>query len=281
MESERTLPSFMIVGVEKAGTTSLAAWLREHPQVFMATPKELAFFDDQYDLGLDWYAQHFADSRHHRASGEATPNYVYYDTCLDRIARDVPGVSLLVLLRDPADRAYSHYQAYRARGIEELSFEEAIIEEQMHPRLSATLSDRRELREYVDRGRYVRQLHAVFERFPRESVHVMLFEHLRDDPVAAFRQVATFLSVDPAIVPSLVGSVKNRHRGSRYRRIDRYRKRLPPRVGRLFVPLVNSLGDRAYEPMPERARASLREIFLPERAELAALTGLDLGRWTD
>src|SRR5947208_14127778 len=102
------LPDFLIVGAMKAGTTSLAAWLRAHPDVFMPPQKEIHFFDAQWERGVPWYADQFAGAPEGALVGEATPAYMVTTAFLDRMASVVPNARLLVVLREPVARAWSH-----------------------------------------------------------------------------------------------------------------------------------------------------------------------------
>ncbi|MGH2726565.1 MAG: sulfotransferase domain-containing protein, partial [Actinomycetota bacterium] len=118
------LPNFLILGAMKAGTTSLAYWLGEHPDVFLAPGKELFFFNvpQRWELGVDWYRSQFAGSEGKIARGEATPGYLGHPQAAERIAATLPDVRLIALLRHPADRAYSQYWHNRATGTETRTF---------------------------------------------------------------------------------------------------------------------------------------------------------------
>ena len=113
----------------RSGTSSLNSYLRDHPEVAVSRPKEVHYFDVNFDLGPEWYLAHFEGSEHATAVGEATPDYLYDLEAPGRIAAVVPGVRILLLLRDPAERAYSHYWHNVAVGKESLGFEEALAAE--------------------------------------------------------------------------------------------------------------------------------------------------------
>src|SRR5680860_1100775 len=145
------LPTFLIAGGMRCGTTSLNAYLREHPEVSVGQPKEVHFFDQNYERGIDWYLQHFPGSDNSKAVGEATPAYLYYPEIAERIATTLPDVRILVLLRDPVDRAHSHYWHNRSVGREKLNFADAIASE---PKRLDRSPEYRARYSYVDRGRY-------------------------------------------------------------------------------------------------------------------------------
>src|ERR671919_2133494 len=102
------LPTFLVIGAMKSGTTALINSLGKHPDVF-ALPSEIHFFDRFHDRGLDWYRERFAKARGQGAVGESTPEYMYLPHARERIVRDLPGVQLIAILRNPVERAYSHY----------------------------------------------------------------------------------------------------------------------------------------------------------------------------
>lgn len=105
------LPNFLIVGAARAGTTSLYYYLKQHPDVFMSPKKEIDFFDvdKNFEKGLDWYERYFEGYTGQKAIGEASPLYMYLEKVPKRIAKVIPDVKLIFILRNPVDRAYSHY----------------------------------------------------------------------------------------------------------------------------------------------------------------------------
>lgn len=270
------MPNFIIAGAMRSGTTSMARWLGDHPDVFMAEIKEVHYFDRQYDRGPDWYGSHFEGAKDEKAIGEATPNYLYNEEALARISQDVPSVSLVIILRDPIDRAYSHYHHRLARGGEWLSFEEAI---EVEPeRLRSENEEWRANFSYVDRGRYARQLNRLLRLFPRDAVLVQLFEDLREDPISTFRTVTEFLGVDPTVVPERVGRQINGYQGFRSNAVRRLSRRLPPLL-RNVVGRANRIDSDGYPPMSNSERARLVDLYADERAELERIIGRDLTVW--
>src|SRR5688572_19406956 len=103
------LPDFVVIGSMRAGSTSLARYIGAHPSVYMPPKKELHFFDWNWDRGLDWYRAQFRDATPGAIIGEATPIYIVYREAMERLAKACPEARLLVVLRDPVSRAYSHY----------------------------------------------------------------------------------------------------------------------------------------------------------------------------
>lgn len=276
MTTRRVCPTFLIPGAMRSGTTALAAWLRDHPEVFVAAAKEVHYFDRNYDHGAGWYAAHFADVQGEVAIGEATPNYLYDDVALTRLAADLPGIRLVILLRDPIARAHSHYLHRVSGGGEGLSFEDAITAEP--ERLATGDALARAHYSYVDRGRYLRQLERVLELFPRSSVSVHLFEDLRDDPAGVFAAVAEFIGVDPTRLPDRVGQQANAYQEFRSLRLRRLASRFPKPL-RDAIGRINRIDVPRYPDISPATVRRLADVYRPEREPLAALLGRDLHEW--
>lgn len=271
----RDLPNFLVVGAMRSGTTSLIRYLRSHPQVFVAPHKELHYFDFNFGEGTDWYRNNFVDAGDHVAVGEGTPNYMYIEEAPPRIAALIPDARLVAILRDPVERAYSHYWHNRAIGREELDFASALAAEA--DRIASEDPHARAYWSYVDRGRYLGQLEAICRLFPRESLHVLLFDDLRDEPARAYRSVCRFLGVDEGHVPPELGSAVNSFVAFRSRRIRSLTRRLPKGAGRVLGRL--NARDESYPAMPADVRANLHERLHGDNAALATWLGRDLSPW--
>src|SRR3954449_7353640 len=193
------LPNFLIVGAPKCGTTSMADWLREHPDVWVPPEKELAFFDrEERADDVAWYRACFAPARRESAVGEATPTYMTRRETIDRIAALLPDARLIDMLRDPVDRAYSHYWHWYERKGERRTFAEIVDEELREERtgdVGRWAPARPQGYSYLAHGHYTRQLDWLEERFPPETVHVILFDDLQRDPVGVFKAACRFLGV--------------------------------------------------------------------------------------
>ena len=119
------LPDFVGIGAQRAATTWVYQCLQEHPEVFVAMPKELHFFDAQYEQGLSWHEGHVQSACQYKAVGEITPNYLNVDQAIPRMAKVIPDARLFVVLREPVARAYSAYQLLRDHAYRDMSFREA------------------------------------------------------------------------------------------------------------------------------------------------------------
>jgi len=190
--------TFLVAGVQKGGTTALFDYLSAHPALDMPAEKEVHFFDDE--TGVDWAAPDYgayharfgpADGR---LRGEATPIYIYWPNSLERIAAYNPDMRLILVFRDPADRAWSHWRMERARGVEPLGFSESI--RQGRSRVDDPLAPGcHRVHSYVERGFYGAQVQRLFSLFPRQQVFLGTAHALRADPSLFLSNVADFLDI--------------------------------------------------------------------------------------
>ncbi len=258
------LPSFLIVGVPRAGTTSLAAYLAAHPDVFMAEGKELHFFNGWHDRGLEWYSRQFETSRPVTQRGEATPGYLYRADAIDRLSQTVPGAKLIVVLREPVDRAYSHFWLNRWRGIEPMTFEAALAAE--GARLADEPHDPR--RAYFDMGDYVSQLRRLLGHYPVEQVHTVFFEDLKKNPGDVVTELCRFLEVRE-LVPSVTGDRHNHHGPVRSVPVSILARRLPGPLCRAVRRL--NTRDAEYPRMDPETRRALSARFADANRDLPTL----------
>lgn len=220
----RSLPDFMIIGAKRGGTTSLWNYLVRHPEVLPLFPslqqiKSPHYFDINYGRGLDWYRSHFPTRRRVAAlrqaggaalCGEASPYYMFHPLAAERAARTVPNVKAIVLLRNPVDRAYSHFNERRGSddpvGHEPIAaFEEALRAEdgRLAGEVDRIIADPsyyspgHDNGSYLARGRYLEHLRPWFDFFDREQLLVLLAEELYTDPGATFGRVCDFLGLRP------------------------------------------------------------------------------------
>jgi hypothetical protein len=197
----RPLPDFLILGAQKAGTTALYAYLRWHPAITGPSWKEVSYFDRHYGRGTRWYRGHFPLRSRRRIVGEASPGYLFHPLAPVRVRETVPNARLIVLVRDPVDRALSQYHHEVALGREPLSFEAALDAEADRTRGEAErmahdpgyFSHAWWDYTYVARGRYADQLERWFEVFPREQLLVLASEELAADTETAYRRVLDFV----------------------------------------------------------------------------------------
>src|SRR5205085_11329026 len=176
-------------------------FLRQHPEICMPTTrKELHFFDREED-NTDYKKYHvnFKPKPQHRAIGEASPIYMYWETAPYRIWKYNPKMNWLLALRNPVERAFSAWNMETKRGKEKLPFAEAIEKEAERCREALPLQHR--VYSYVDRGFYAHQVRRLFNIFGIRNVLILLSEELRSDHKKTLRRVFEFLDVDSSFVP--------------------------------------------------------------------------------
>jgi Sulfotransferase domain len=260
------LPTFLLVGAMKSGTTSLIRYLGGHPDVF-TLDREVSFFDRWWDRGVDWYRSQFAGAGGEAAVGESSPGYLYLPEPGPRMAQVVPDAQLVAILRDPVDRAYSHYWHNRTRGHEELPFLDALDAEAERE----GPAPRRLRYAYAGAGRYAEQLERLAERYPREAIEVVLFEDLRADPAAVLAGVFRFLGVDDAVVPEGIHQAENRFVTYRSMRLRRPIRRLPGPLRRVAGRL--NVRYSSYPSLSAEDRASVAARFEKDNLALAEWLG--------
>ena len=286
-------PTFLVIGAYKAGTTTLHHVLRAHPQVFVPTrqePSYFAFADRPDPRNPAWsksvrdeasYRALFAEAGDAGAVGEVSPEYLFNPAASDAIARRLPEVTLIAVLRNPVDRAFSDWTMYRRDGVERLEFAEALAEQEARRARGEPTGN------YLAAGAYADQLERYLSRFRPDQLHITLYDDVTADATAAYAAIFRALGVDPAAAPPVasvhnVGTVATSP-------VDqlafRTRARLRPVARRL--PL-RGLRRRASAALDERlrrptldaaARARLVEYFSGDIERLQSLIGRDLSRW--
>ena len=248
----RPLPDFLVLGAQKAGTTALYAYLRWHPAITGPSWKEVSFFDRHWWRGESWYRGQFPLRSGGRLVGEASPSYLFHPLAPERVRALVPDARLVALVRNPVDRAYSHYQHEVSLGREPLSFEAALAAEEGRTRgeVERLVADPRAFspawwdHTYVARGLYAEQLERWLAVFPSEQLLSIRSEDLGDQPEATYSELLAFLRAPPHSLPEY------------------------PRVF-----------EREYAPMKPDTRRMLEQTFAEPNRRLEGLLGRPLG-WT-
>ena len=238
---------FLICGAQKAGTTALASQLREHPDLFIPKVKELHFFDDEKQNwkhpSYNSYHEAFRDAKLHQLWGEATPIYMYWEPAAKRIWQYNPETKIIVVLRNPINRAYSHWNMEINRGAENLGFVEALKQEAGRCRQS--LPEQHRVFSYQDRGLYSSQLRRLWRFFGRDAVLVLKHDDLKNNLQGCLNEICDHL-----------------------------------KIGRMqcVEPLERHLGQYCG-PMSDQARTVLRNFFWHEICQLESLLGWDCQDW--
>jgi len=222
--SSRVLPDFIIIGTVRSGSTSLYYNICEHPSVLPAAYDEIGFFDSNYHLGINWYRSMFPKQKEidelkkdtgFAITGEDTPFYFWKKETAERISDIMPNSKLIVIFRNPIDRAYSNYNLGIRKKTEKLSFEDAINEEMnfLEKHSFRESADRR--RSYLSKGFYENQIKIWFDIFPREQIHILSTEDMQKDPEKTLLKIFKFLKI-----PSY--SLKNpqKQKSAEYKKMD-------------------------------------------------------------
>jgi hypothetical protein len=256
----RQLPSFILAGAQRAGTTSLYRALMSHPLIHSANfHKGVNYFDVNYHRGFSWYQGHFPTTAHLRRGRSTVPGepitfeasgyYMFHPGAPERIARDLPDVRILMMLRDPVERAFSAYKHEKARDFETESFERALEleDERLAGEAERMLADpgyqsfSHRHHAYLRRGQYAEQLQRLQQYLPAAQVHVIDSESFFEQPEATYAGVLDFLGL-PQLMPE---------------RFDRW-------------------NGRPSSPMSEATRARLREHFTSHDRALTELLGREV-----
>ena len=191
------LPNFIICGAEKAGTTALFNFLREHPEIGVSAEKELHFFSNNYEKGVKWYEGKFKHAERKKAIGEASPSYMYDPEVPKRIKERLPDVKLIFILRHPVDRAYSQYwHEVNRSGRENLSFEEAIKRALEADRTGKAEGMDAIRLSYLIHGRYAEHIERFRRFFSDDRILILIHRDLKEKPEEVMRDVFEFLRVD-------------------------------------------------------------------------------------
>ena len=272
------LPNLVVIGGLKCGTTSLHHYLNLHPQIGMSRPKELNFFvaELNWELGPDWYANHFSASDQVR--GETSPHYTNeprFTGVAERMSELLGEASIVYMVRDPIDRALSHYLHNVSGGYDRRPIDEAL-------RDSGSA--------YIQRSLYAMQLEPYLARFGADRIEIVTREELRDEREATMRRLFGFLGVDESFSSpqfarqwetgsgKSAGGFRLLDRAVRMpglRALDRNFDRLPESMRWLVERLVHDPG-RGEAPKPELPGGlhdELAERFAPDVERLETLTG--------
>ncbi|MDR6225282.1 sulfotransferase domain-containing protein [Desmospora profundinema] len=249
-----SLPDFIIVGGQKCGTTSLYNYLINQRYIVPAKTKEVHYFDVRFSQGLSWYKDKFplSDRRKKRGfiTGEASPYYLFHPYAAKRAADTVPKAKIIVLLRNPVDRAYSHYHHQVRRGKESLSFEKAIRNERARTHMEQRRmlrnknynSSKHRLYSYMARGIYLNQLKRWRKHFPKQQIMIIQSEDFYKNTNAVLKRVTRFLGV-------------------------------PYKALKTTKPYKSA----SYEPMHPKTRRMLVHYFRPHNRQLYRYLGTDFG----
>jgi len=269
------LPTFIVIGAMKCGTTSLYYVLGAHPEIEMSDRKETDFFvrENNCENGRDWYERRFPDAG--QARGECSPNYTkahLFSGVARRMHALVPDVRLVYVVRDPIERMISHYVGSRASGREDRPFAEAVTP----PRNN-----------YVHTSQYFRQLSPYREHFDDEQIRIYALEAFAAEPAAVLRDLHRFIGVDPTVADEQLrqgqfnASHRKRRRGGWYQWLRRVTSQPLKDSLRPYVPKQWIPGTPIERPEPSDAlRNRLADALRDDVAALRRWTGRSFDSWS-
>lgn len=276
-----TGPTMIGIGAQKCASSWVHAALGVHPQIGVSDPKEIDFFSYYFDRGYQWYETHFAPAATRQVRFEASPSYLHDPRTPERVHAYNPAMKILLMLRDPIDRAYSNHLHEVIKGhIGPISFAEGLANNPA----------------YVEQGLYAMHLTRWLSVFPSDQILVLLAEEVATDPQSAASQVYAFAGVDPGFTSQVLHERRNesdrarsplarallRSGGTTLRKLGleeplaRLKKSGP--IARMMS--ANSVDIRQeIPPMDADSRKQLTSIFAPEVAALRTLLGRDSLPW--
>lgn len=208
-----TTPDYFIIGFPKCGTTSLHEYLGEHPDVYLPFGKEIDFFDRLYSRGLNWYKTSFPNivqksfvknfQKKEFLTGEATPRYIVHPHAVKRIHNTIPNGKFIILMRNPIDRAYSHYKMNLRNDYEYRSFEDALKfeKERIDGRYEKMIKNENyyswdyDLYAYLEHGKYYEKIKKWYSVFPKEQFLIIQSENFQKNTSDVYKQVLKFLNL--------------------------------------------------------------------------------------
>jgi len=265
---EKSSVTFLMVGCQRCGTTWTDAALRTHPQIFLPERKQSYFFDRRYEKGINWYLERFKDVEpQHLAVGEVTTGYCLPEA-IPLMAKHLPNIKIIMVMRNPTDRAYSNFQS-RQTDSNWSTFEEAIDSEP----------------DLIQRGQYIDQIEQLLTFYNKDQLLLLLYDDLHENDRMYLNKILDFLGVETNIDTKLFGQRAN---AAHYIKL----RKLMQAVGlKTFVNALSKswVGDfirksrknsgRAYKPMNQETNEKLIEHFAPYNAKLATLLQRDLSHW--
>ena len=282
------LPNFFIVGAPKCGTTSLYFHLKQHPQVYLPAVKEPHFFSDCSDPSKistehcngdrSAYLRLYEEASGYLAIGDASPSYLSDRNAPSRIKQESPEAKIIIILRDPVERAYSQYMMNRFAGLDTMPFLDAIQYHDKHEQPGWWLP-----RSYVELGMYSEQVERYFDLFGRENVLVLLSEDLTKNPEKLFADLANHIGVAPDFFAgSRLSEAQNTYRMPRFmfayrlltsNRVTEIRRKVMPEALKRWLRQSHFLYQTRKPAMDKRAKEHLMSIFGPDLDRLETLLG--------
>ncbi|QBQ54388.1 sulfotransferase family protein [Nitrosococcus wardiae] len=288
------LPNFFVVGAQKSGTTSLHHYLHEHPEIYLPFQKESKFFVHErlFNKGVGYYEkEYFSDWNQELAVGEIDPEYMYIEQALERIIEhfDPSNLKFIFIFRNPVERAFSHYLMTYRRGLEPLTFEEAISVEAS--RISQGIMPNIHY-SYISRGFYLRQVEKFLMHIDKSQMLFLLTEDLRESTLDCLKTTFNFLGVSQNFLPQNIN--EEFHKATIPRSMTLLHRiqgnGLEKKIIRLCIPkkLRHKLRKKLLEvnqtnqhkmSLSNQMYQQISEIFLEENNQLSRFINRDLSHW--
>ncbi|MEC9376020.1 MAG: sulfotransferase [Pseudomonadota bacterium] len=277
-------PNFIGIGAIKCGTTWLHACLKEHPDIFSPKTKEIEFFNKRYALGTNWYLDQFANAKN-KISGEFTPAYLHDPICVDRIYALNPEVRIIVCLRNPLDRCFSHFMMKNRESRKTINKKLKQFDTEI----------RSEKNDYLLHGRYAEQLQSYIDRFGRDRVHIVLFDEIIKNPLTVLKNIFLFLGVEENFIPNSINLKINPASAYRNTLLFSYLRKLVQFIERNISPRLilkmktNGFRDKIInwwriekqnKNMLEETKIYLKDYYAKPNQELEKLIDMDLSIWS-
>ena len=298
-----TMPNFLIVGAAKSGTTSLYAYLKQHPQVYMSPVKETNFFAFEgeelnfsggikqgyladFKTNIQDYRAQFQGINNEIAIGEASPSYLYIPKAVERIEYYIPNVKIIVILRNPIDRAYSHFLHHiRDRLVPYSDFSQALQAEPQR-----IVDNWWWDYHYIQVGLYYKQLKRYVDKFNRERIKVYLYEDFKTNSLSVIQDIFQFLDVDRQFIPDM--SAKLNSTGiPRNRTLDALIKEpnliktiyqlLPMKLRKKITSKITKRNPLEKPLLSSEIRKNLTELYREDILKLQQLIQRDFSGWLD
>ena len=289
------LPNFLVVGAQKSGTTSLHHYLYDHPDIYLPEQKETKFFvdDERYIKGIDFYeTEYFSGWKGEKAAGEVDPDYMFFEQGFERIKKhfNIDELKIIFIFRDPVERAFSHYLMTYRRGLEKLSFEEALDQEQ--DRIKKDYYHMMHY-SYQVRGRYYTQIKRILEVVKKEKILFLLMDDLKENPDRILKECFSFLGVDEDYRPENLDQTYHKAEIPRSTTLLSHiqRESIAKKMFRIILPWkdlrlwirkklisLNETGNISLE-LDEKTKHMLYESYQGEISGLSRIIGKDLHHW--
>ena len=259
-EQRKPIVNFVIPGAQKSGTTALRYYLRQHPQIFMPA-HEVHFFDrNRFETPLmeaQEYEKEFPADHREKLVGDCTPIYLFWDDCIRRLSTYNPQIKLIILLRDPVERAYSQWKMNFQRGIEPMKFSDALKHEARRTR-NKNVSNPRDVKRYsyVERGRYGKQISNASQYVSLEQMLFLKTDSLKYNHDGALSRVCNFLCIEPFEQTPIFEIVR------------------PTILSQMGAGLLD-LEEGGHSVIDESCRRLIREQLADDISELKSVTGID------